>query len=576
MSSAASRAVIAGFHGPQRWFNGRVGIETLDQRRLAALLAAGRGLVAQLQLDAVLEELLRVACELTGAQYAALGVLNDERTELGRFVTRGIDAETQAAIGDLPHGRGVLGVLIREQRPLRLEDVSKHPASYGFPAHHPPMRTFLGVPVLIRGEPWGNLYLTEKASGTFDESDEAAVIVLADWAAIAVENARLYEDAGERRDEAEHAVRRLEAAMAIARAVGSETDLDRVLELVVKRGRALVDARSVVLLLAEHGHLHLAAAAGEVAPGAIGTRFPISGSTAGAILHAGRPERIADVSTRLGMADQSLGVPDSRTALLVPLIYRGTPHGLLAAFDRSAPQEGFADEDERLLVAFAASAATAVATARSVADDRLRHSLAAAEQERRRWARELHDETLQAFGALQVLLASALRRSTPDAIEQAAREAVEHIGTEIENLRTLITELRPAALDELGLQPALESLTRRMATVEGLELDLAVEVGGRLDRDLETTVYRLVQEALTNIGKHARADRVSVHVELGYDALRVEIRDDGRGFDPQSPAEGFGLLGMRERVTLAGGELDVTSRPGETVIRATLPATAAA
>jgi signal transduction histidine kinase len=282
------------------------------------------------------------------------------------------------------------------------------------------------------------------------------------------------------------------------------------------------------------------------------------------------------VSTRLGMADQSLGVPDSRTALLVPLIYRGTPHGLLAAFDRSAPQEGFADEDERLLVAFAASAATAVATARSVADDRLRHSLAAAEQERRRWARELHDETLQAFGALQVLLASALRRSTPDAIEQAAREAVEHIGTEIENLRTLITELRPAALDELGLQPALESLTRRMATVEGLELDLAVEVGGRLDRDLETTVYRLVQEALTNIGKHARADRVSVHVELGYDALRVEIRDDGRGFDPQSPAEGFGLLGMRERVTLAGGELDVTSRPGETVIRATLPATAAA
>jgi signal transduction histidine kinase len=551
---------------------GPVGIETLDQRRLAALLAAGRSLVAQLQLDAVLEELLRVACELTGARYAALGVLDDDRRQLARFVTRGIDAETHAAIGELPCGHGVLGELIRDPRPLRLPDVGSHPASYGFPAHHPPMGTFLGVPVLIRGQPWGNLYLTEKDAGEFDAADEETAVVLAGWAAIAVGNARLYEDAGARRDEAEHAVRRLEAAMAIARAVGSETDLDRVLELVVKRGRALIDARSVVLLLVEHGDLHLAAAAGEVAPAAIGTRFPISGSTAGAILHAGRPERIADVTSRL----ESLGVPDSRTALLVPLVYRGTPHGLLAAFDRNVPGQGFADEDERLLVAFAASAATAVATARSVADERLRHSLAAAEQERRRWARELHDETLQAFGALQVLLASALRRATPEAVEQAAREAVEHIGTEIENLRMLITELRPAALDELGLQPALESLTRRMATVEGLELDLSVEVGGRLDRDLETTVYRLVQEALTNIAKHARAERVGVHVELDYHGLHIEVRDDGRGFDPDAPPEGFGLVGMRERVALAGGELEVRSQPGATVVRATLPAKTAA
>jgi two-component system, NarL family, sensor histidine kinase DevS len=543
----------------------RVGIETLDPRRLAALLAAGRGLVAQLELDAVLEELLRIACELTGARYAALGVLDDDRRLLARFVTRGIDAETHAAIGELPRGRGVLGELIRHPHPLRLDDVGSHPASYGFPAHHPPMKTFLGVPVLIRGEPWGNLYLTEKADGSFDAADKETAVVLADWAAIAVENARLYGDAGQRRDEAEHAVRRLEAAMAIARAVGSETDLDRVLELVVKRGRALIDARSVVLLLVEHGELHLAAAAGEVSADAIGTRFPIAGSAVGAILHGGRPQRITDGADRLG-------VPDSESALLVPLLYRGTAHGLLAAFDRDAGDARFADEDERLLVAFAASAATAVATARSVADERLRHSLAAAEQERRRWARELHDETLQALGGLQVLLSSAVRRGTPEALEQSIREAVEHIGTEIESLRTLITELRPAALDELGLEPALESLTSRLAAVEGLEVELAVDVGGRLDRDLETTVYRLVQEALTNIAKHARAEHVAVRVERDGDVVRVAVRDDGRGFDPQSPPEGFGLVGMRERVTLAGGELEVASQPGETVIRATLPA----
>jgi signal transduction histidine kinase len=526
-----------------------VGIESLDLRRVAALLDAGRGLVTQLQLDAVLEELLRVACDLTGARYAALGVLDDHREQLARFVTRGIDAATHKAIGDLPRGRGVLGELIRDPHPLRLEDVGSHPASYGFPAHHPPMHTFLGVPVLIRGEPWGNLYLTEKDDGPFGEADEAAAIVLSDWAAIAIDNARLYEDAGRRRDEAERAVRRLEATTAIARAVGSETDLDRVLELVVKRGRALIDARTVALLLQEPAGLQLAAAGGEVPGGAVGARLPPG---------AGAPE----VAARLGA--------DERTALLVPLVYRGAPLGLLCAFERHGA-DAFDDEDERLLEAFAASAATAVATARSVADERMRYSLAAAEQERRRWARELHDDTLQALGALQMLLSSALRRGSPEALEEAMRDAVEHIGTEIESLRTLIAELRPAALDELGLEPALESLVGRLAAVEGIETDLDVAVGDRLGREMETTVYRLVQEALTNIAKHARAERVSVRVAREGGGVRVEVSDDGSGFDPATPTEGFGLLGMRERVTLAGGRLDVSSDRGGTTVSAMLP-----
>jgi GAF domain-containing protein len=190
---------------------------TLDETRLAALLEAGRGLVAQLEVDAVLEELLRVACELTGAGYAAIGVLDEDRRRLERFITRGIGRADRELIGDLPRGHGILGELIRHPAPLRLDDVSDHPRSYGFPAHHPAMHTFLGVPVVIRGEPWGNLYLTEKAGGPFDEADEAAIVILADWAALAVDNARLYEDAGRRRDEAERAVRRLEATTAIAR-----------------------------------------------------------------------------------------------------------------------------------------------------------------------------------------------------------------------------------------------------------------------------------------------------------------------------------------------------------------------
>jgi signal transduction histidine kinase len=553
-----------------------VKLGTLDEARLAALLEAGRGLVAQLEVDAVLEELLRVACELTGARYAAIGVLDEDRRQLERFITRGIDRADRERIGDLPRGHGILGELIRQPAPLRLDDVSDHPRSYGFPAHHPPMHTFLGVPVLIRGEPWGNLYLTEKEGGPFDETDEAATIVLADWAALAVDNARLYEDAARRRAEAERAVRRLEATAAIARAVGSETDLDRVLELIVKRGRALLDARSVVLLLVEGDQFHLAAGAGQVAPSALGGRFSIADSATGEVLFSGRPERIDDVPARLRISDRNLGVTGAATALLVPLVYRNTPLGLLAAFDRFSGDPAFGNEEERLFLAFAASAATAVATARTVAEERLRHSIASAEQERRRWARELHDETLQALGGLQVLLSSALRRGDPEALEQSVREAIDYIGTEIESLRTLITELRPAALDEIGLAPAIDSLAKRLAAVEGLEVDLDVEIGGRLDPEIETTAYRIVQEALTNVAKHARAERVSVCVALDFDTVRVEVEDDGRGFDPDARVAGFGLVGMRERVALANGQLEVESAAGRTVVRATLPVGSAA
>jgi GAF domain-containing protein len=201
----------------------------LDEGRLRRLLDAG-ALVANLDLEAVLDGLLETAREMTGARYAALGILDDARVALERFVTRGIDPETHREIGDLPSGRGVLGVLINDPRPLRLDAVSDHPMSYGFPPRHPPMGTFLGVPVLIRGEVWGNLYLTEKAGGEpFDAGDEQVAMILAEWAAIAIANARLYEGVEQRRGELERVVRRLEATTAIARAVGGETELPRVL-----------------------------------------------------------------------------------------------------------------------------------------------------------------------------------------------------------------------------------------------------------------------------------------------------------------------------------------------------------
>ncbi|HSD77598.1 MAG TPA: GAF domain-containing protein, partial [Solirubrobacteraceae bacterium] len=504
----------------------------LSKDRLDRLLSVGRGLVGELDTELVLDRLLETARELTGARYAALGILDDDRRELARFITRGVDEETHRAIGELPRGRGILGVLIDHAHPLRLDEIGDHPRSYGFPAGHPPMRTFLGVPLLIRGEAWGNLYLTEKEGGAdFDEADEATVVVLADWAAVAIDNARLYETVRRRSEDLERAVRGFEATAAIAQAVGAETDLSRVLELVVKRARALVEARSVLILLREGDELVVAAGAGQVVRDEP-ARVPVEESTAGQVLADRRPRRVEERELRV--PPSRIGVPDASDALLVPLVYRGRSLGVLAAFDRLSGPGSFSDDDEQVLVSFAASAATAVATARSVAADRLRQSIQAAEAERRRWARELHDETLQGLGGLKMLLSSALRGKDPEALRAVVRDAIDHVTGDIENLRAIITELRPAALDQLGLGPALRSLVERTAGVQGLEIDadvdLAFERGDhehRLAPELATTVYRLVQESLTNVAKHADATRVEVDLAERDGELRLRVADDG-------------------------------------------------
>ena len=548
------------------------GSHRLDPQRAERLLEAGRSLLVELDVEVVLERLLETARELTGARYAAIGVLDAQRSGLERFLTSGFDGATYAAIGELPRGRGVLGLLIDDPRPLVLADVGSHPHSYGFPAAHPPMTTFLGVPLLIRGEAWGNLYLTEKHEGEqFGDSDLHAVGVLADWAAIAIDHARVYSDSVARSIELERAMEGLEATTAIARALGSETDLDRVLELIVKRGRALVRARAVVLLLHEGERLVAAAGAGQLEEHTLTASLTAGDSVAGEVLRSGRPERIADVPVRLGLHDEGLGITGAETALLVPLRYRDRSLGVLCAFDRLDERPEFDDRDEELLLSFAASAATAVSTARSVEAERLRHSLRSAERERSRWARELHDETLQGLAALGVLLAGGLRAGG-DALEQAARQATEQLSTEISNLRALITELRPAALDQLGLEAAIEGLARRSADVEGLEVELEVRVAdAALDPELKTAVYRLVQEALTNVAKHASARHIGVFVEQARAEVCVRVSDDGRGFDMSEPSAGFGLAGMHERAALMGGRLAIESSGSGTVVTAVFP-----
>lgn len=549
----------------------------LDEPRLRQLIDVGRGLVAELDPEVIFSRVLEVARELTGARYAALGVLDDDRHELERFITHGIDEETRREIGDLPRGRGVLGLLIEQPQPLRLDDVGGHPRSYGFPPGHPPMTNFLGVPIVIRGRAWGNLYLTEKAEGEFDEADEQSALILAEWTAIAVDNARLYLSVEEQRDTLKRAVRRLEATTEIARAVGGETNLSRILETIVKRGRALIEARSLLILLEDRGELRVAATAGELDPDAE-MRVPIEGSAPGQAMKSGRPERLprigADLLSRPSRPDAGVA------ALLVPLIFRGHSLGVLVALGSLGRSGGFTEEDERVLDSFAVSAATAVATAQSVAEDRMRGSIEATERERGRWARELHDEALQSMAGLRVTLSGARRGGEGVETEELLTQAIERVDAAIAEMRRLIADLRPAALDELGLAPALEALVERLTWGEVLNVELRVDLAydsgrrpTRLVSQIEDTVYRLAQEALNNAARHAGTDSAKVEVTEARDTVQVRIHDEGRGFDPAAETDGFGLLGMRERVMLAGGTLKVESSPenGTTVI-AILPA----
>src|SRR6187200_2241410 len=236
--------------------------------RLRALVDAGIALSSELSLDALLQQLVETAVQLTGARYAALGVIDQAGTGLERFLTTGVDAETHAAIGELPHGRGILGVLIREARPLRLHDLADDPRSVGFPPNHPPMRSFLGVPILLRGVAYGNLYLTEKEHGArFTEEDEELVTILSSQAAVAIENARLYEAAT-------RWLRQLESLNEIATALVSEVELSRVLDLVASRLRELMHARIVLIALpGADGSLVIQATDGEDAEPLRGMRL---------------------------------------------------------------------------------------------------------------------------------------------------------------------------------------------------------------------------------------------------------------------------------------------------------------
>jgi signal transduction histidine kinase len=355
------------------------------------------------------------------------------------------------------------------------------------------------------------------------------------------------------------------------------------LRLMADRGLALLDASSLLVVIEERGELRVAAAAGAEAPRLRIT--PVQGSALGDIYLAGKPLALDRPRGQDAAFLHELGL-EARGALIEPLSMESQGGGLILALRSDG---GFRGPDREALRAFASSVAQRLAAERSVEIERLRYGMEARERERTRWAREIHDEAIQGIGALRLQLANARDLEDRDALARAVDTALEGLGHEIDGLRHLITELRPAALDDLGLAAALQALARRAQAIEGLDVSTEIQLAGaqengsggeRLDPELESTVYRIVQEALTNVSRHAEATSAVIRVEQREGMLVASVTDDGKGMpnaDRLGPRGdglegGFGMGGMRERAELIGGELEFAPAPGRgTVVRLRVP-----
>jgi signal transduction histidine kinase len=419
------------------------------------------------------------------------------------------------------------------------------------------MRTFLGAPVLLRGTAYGNLYLTEKeGGGDFSDEDQELVVLLASQAAVAIENARLYESAI-------HWSHQLQALIQAGNDLALEIEPARLLQLVARQLRELVSARMTVAWLPEGSELEIRAVDGRPGAELVGIRAGLEGSKAGRVFREGRLHRV----------DAALDDPDIDqevarrlrigAALYVPLVSGTRTLGVLVAVDKEGPDIRFSDADARVAELFADRATVALELSGRVARDALRRVVEGQELERRRLARELHDETGQALTSILLGLKSVETARGEGEVQAAVAELRELVAATLEDVRRLAVELRPKALDDFGLEPALERLAQGFAEQTGIAVDVVASLDARLPGEVETVLYRIVQEALTNVVKHAQAERVSIVVRRRGDRVAAVIEDDGRGFAPaEARAEGLGLLGMRERLALVDGTIAIESSPG--------------
>lgn len=527
--------------------------------RLDGLIDAILAITSGLKLDATLRAIVHTAAELVDARYGALGVRGYDH-RLVEFVYEGIDEETRHLIGSLPEGRGVLGALIEEPKPIRLDDISRHPASVGFPLHHPPMRTFLGVPVRIRDEVFGNLYLTEKADGQpFSDDDEVLVQALAAAAGIAVDNARLFEESRTR-----------EAWIEATRDIGTQmlagADPAMVFRLIAEEALTLMAGAATLVAVplddeapaCEVDDLVIVEVAGEISPAVKQMTVAVSGTSIGGVFHDRTPRRF----DRLDLAVD--GPVEPGPALVLPLRAADTVAGVLVAL-RSADEQPFSDKQLDMTAAFADQAALAWRLATAQRQMREVEILT----DRDRIARDLHDHVIQRLFAVGLTLQGAAPRARVPAVRESIYSSIDDLQEIIQEIRSAIFDLHAGPSRATGLRHRLDKVIDQLAIPA---LHTTVQYTGPLsvvDTVLANHAEAVLREAVSNAVRHANATSLAINVSV-EDDVRVEVVDDGVGISGDITESG--LRNLRQRADDAGGEFTVENMPtGGTLLRWSAP-----
>ncbi len=514
--------------------------------RLDGLVEAMLVVTSGLELDETLHTIVRTAIDLVDARYGALGVRGIDH-ELVGFVYEGIDDQTRARIGHLPEGRGVLGVLIDDPKPIRLDDIASHPASVGFPPDHPPMRTFLGVPVRIRDTVFGNLYLTEKTGGQpFSEDDEVLVQALAAAAGIAIDNARLYEQSRSRQSW-------IEATRDIGTELLSGTDPTRVFRLIADEAQKLSGAAAAVVAIPvdpevptnEVSELVVAATAGGSAETAIDI-IPVDSTVIGEAFARRAPARFDGIDID--------GLGADGPALVLPLRATDTVAGVLVVLRRKGTRP-FSDEQLDMMSAFADQAALAW----QLASTQRRIRELGILTDRDRIARDLHDHVIQRLFAVGLALQGTVPRARSAEVQQRLSGCIDDLQEVIQEIRTTIFDLHGS---NSGMTRLRQRLDEAIAQFSSANLRTTTQFVGPLSvvsAELADHAEAVVREAVSNAVRHSKANTLSVSVTV-EDDLRIEVTDDGCGID--GDVTGSGLINLRRRAEQAGGSLVIANASG--------------
>nr|WP_112726139.1 GAF domain-containing protein [Micromonospora noduli] len=536
----------------------RVGEVVTSRERLRALLDAVVGIGTNLDLRTTLQRIVQAACELVGARYGALGVVGPDRL-LHDFIVHGITPEQHERIGDLPHGRGVLGLLIDDPRPLRMPDITQHPRSYGFPANHPPMHSFLGVPVLIRDQIFGNLYLAEKKGGAqFTEDDEEIVVALAAAAGVAIENARLYALAHRRE-------RWLAATAEITTVLLGEVRRIDALALVARRAREVAEAELALVLLydndTEQFSVEVVDGTDEQALALVGAVLPAVDTSFGAAVAEGRHDQVDD----LAHAAPWPALLHTGPAMISPLATAETLHGVLIVAHRPERGGGASEEDLTLLGSFAGQAALAMERARGQEERELLVVL----EDRERIARDLHDVVIQRLFATGLQLQSAAPMARPE-VAKRINAAVDDLDATIRDIRRTIFELRTPMTSELRTEIRAEIEAAAEALGFKPHLELTGPVDSAVPDAIRPDLTAVLREALSNVVRHAQCTRVDVVVRVDAGQVTVVVTDNGVGCDPAA-ARG-GLVNLGERASRLDGTFTIApAEPHGTEVRWAVP-----